>query len=99
MMKMKNTKIIKLDDKRKNIVNYIKNLLEYAQRGEIEKIAVVAILEDKEKKLDTMEKDILLGFYNLSLNEKFYLMSHLQSELSYKLVEENVDNLIEIINK
>ena len=73
--------------------------MEYAERGEIDKIAVVAILENKEKKLDTMDKEILLGFYNLSLNEKFYLLSHLQAELSYKLVEANVDNLIEIINE
>lgn len=88
-------KIIKLDDKRKNIINYIKNLLEYAEKGEINKIAVIAIMENND--IDTMGKDILLGFYNLSLNEKFYLLSHLQAELNYKLIENNIDKLIERI--
>ena len=91
------SEIIRLDDKRKNIINYIKGLLEYAERGEIEKIAVVSFLE--KDKVDSLDKEILLGFYNLTLNEKFYLLAHLQAELNYKLVEENVDNLIEIINK
>ncbi len=88
-------KIIKLDDKRKNIINYIKNLLEYAEKGDINKIAIIAIMENNNT--DTMDKDILLGFYNLSLNEKFYLLSHLQAELNYKLIENNIDKLIERI--
>jgi len=89
------SKIIRLNDKRNNIINYIKELLEYAEKGEIEKIAIVSFLE--KDNIDSMDKEILLGFYNLTLNEKFYLLAHLQAELNYKLVEANVDNLIEYI--
>ena len=91
------SKIIRLNDKRNNIINYIKELIEYAEKGEIEKIAIVSFLE--KDNIDSMDKEILLGFYNLTLNEKFYLLAHLQAELNYKLVEANVDNLIEIINR
>lgn len=91
------SKIIRLDDKKESLVNYLKEILDMAEKGKINKILTIAI--DGAENIDTMKKDIMIGFYDLSLNEKYYLLSHLQAELSYKLVEENVDKLIEIINE
>jgi hypothetical protein len=91
------SKIIRLDDKKESLVNYLKEILDMAEKGKIKKILTIAI--DESENVDTMKKDIMIGFYDLDLNEKYYLLSHLQAELSYKLVETNVDKLIEIINE
>jgi hypothetical protein len=90
-------KIIRLDDKKESLVNYLKEILDMAEKGKIKSILTMAI--DESENVDTMKKDVMIGFYDLSLNEKYYLLSHLQAELSYKLVESNVDKLIEIINE
>lgn len=89
-------KVIRLDDKKESLVKYLKEILDMAEKGKIKKILTMAI--DESENIDTMKKDIMIGFYDLSLNEKYYFLSHLQAELSYRLVETNVDRLIEIIN-
>lgn len=89
-------KIINLDDKKKTLVNWLKEILDMAEKGEIKDIVLACFREDETKQKP--EKEVLTGYFNLDFSEKQYLVAHLQMDLNYKMIESNIDKLIEIIN-
>jgi hypothetical protein len=91
---MKNVnKIIHIKNKQNNLINFIKDLLKKAENGEITKLITVS--DDNNSNDDA----IMTGYYNCSFMDRQLLITTLQLDLSYKMVEANVDKLIEIINE
>jgi hypothetical protein len=90
-------KIIRIEDKQDSLVNYIKKILDMAEKGEIEKIMIASFMKNKVE--DCCVPETLTGYYDLCELEKQYLISSLQTDLSYNVVKANVDDLIEIINE
>lgn len=93
---MKNTKIIRLEEKKDTLVNYLRKILDMAEKGEIEKILIASFLTDKV--IGCSVPETLTGYYDLCDLEKQYLVSSLQIDLNYNIVKANIDDLIEIIN-
>lgn len=100
---MKNTKIIRLEEKKDTLVNYLKKILDMAEKGEIENILIASFLkrEISEAEIvdDCLVHETLTGYYKLCDLEKQYLISALQIDLNYNIVKANIDDLIEIINE
>lgn len=97
MVMMKNTKIIRLEEKKDTLVNYLKKILDMAEKGEIENILIASFL--KRESNDCCVHETLTGYYKLCDLEKQYLISSLQIDLNYNIVKANIDDLIEIINE
>lgn len=95
------SKIIHLEDKKQSLVNYIKKILEMAEKGEIKKIMFASFIKkdllEAEIKNDCLVHEIITGYYNLSQLERQYLIAGLQTDLNFSIVKSNVDDLIEII--
>lgn len=89
-------KVIQLDEKKESLVNYIKKILVMAEKGEIQKLMIASFMANKVD--DCLVPETLTGYYDLCELEKQYLISSLQVDLNYNVVEANVDKLIEIIN-
>lgn len=89
------SKIIRLEDKKDSIINYLKSLLEMAERGEIDNVMVSAFAK-KEK--DDNVPEVLTGYYNLGHLERQYLIASLQTDLAFSSVKANIDELIEVLN-
>ena len=68
-----------------------------AEKGEIEKIMIASFMTKKVD--DCLVPETLTGYYDLCELEKQYLISSLQIDLNYNVIEANVDKLIEIINE
>ena len=96
MKKLKN-KIIRLSDKKESLVNFLKDVLEMAENGEIEKIMIASFKTKKDD--DFLVPEVLTGYYDLEHFERQYLLSSLQMDLAYSVVKSNIDELIEIINR
>lgn len=90
-------KIIRLEDKKDSLINYIKSLLEMAEKGEIDNVMVSAFAAKKQKNDKVAE--VLTGYYNLGHLERQYLIASLQTDLAFSSVKANIDELIEIINE
>lgn len=86
-------KIIRLDDKRDNIINHIKDLLKLAEEG---KISMLMTASDC---IPDGEDVIMTGYYNCDFFQRQLFISAQQMDLAYMMVESNVDKLIEIINE
>ena len=89
------SKIIRLDDKRKTLINYIKDILKMAENEEIEKIMIASFTKNNSNYLP----DVLTGYYKLSIVEKQLLIAGIQSDINLDIVKINIDDIIEIINK
>lgn len=87
-------KIIHIADKQDSLVNFLKDLLKRAENGEITKIMTVS-----DNNLKGEEDTIMSGYYECDFMTRQIFISTLQLDLSYQMVEANVDKLIEFINK
>jgi hypothetical protein len=72
-------------------------ILAMAEKGEIKDIVLACFMESEGKQ--KAEKEVMTGYYNLDFSEKQYLLAHLQMDLNYKMIESNIDKLIEIIDE
>jgi hypothetical protein len=72
--------------KQEDLVSHIEQLLECAKSGEIKNILISA---------EQTTGDVLTGYCNLDVAEKQYMLSHIQVDINYQIVEVNVDKLIE----
>lgn len=93
---MMNTKIIRLEDRKQSLVNYLKKILDMAEKGEIEKFVIASFINKKHD--DCIVPEVLTGYYDVCELEKQYLISALQTDLNFSIVKNNIDDLIEIIN-
>lgn len=85
-------KIIKLDDKKDSIINFIKDLLEKAEKGKIDKLLIASNCTKESQTIWT-------GYYNLTFFEKQIYINTLSLDLNYQMIKVNIDDLIEIINE
>jgi len=83
-------KIIRLESKQHTVVNYLKKLIEMAERGEISNILVASFYKGNK-----IENEVMTGYFELDVIERQILVSTLQTDISYAIVESNIDNLIE----
>ncbi|MFS0591772.1 hypothetical protein AB1L05_09230 [Cytobacillus horneckiae] len=58
-----------------------------AKHGEIKNILIAS--EDK-------EVNAVTGYCNLDVGEKQYLLSHVQVDINYQVVQANIDQLIDV---
>ena len=68
---MKN-KVIEIDSKRDNLVNFLKKILDMAEKGEISKIMIASFLDEK---IDSDAKETLTGYFDLDMLERQLLIS------------------------
>jgi len=87
-------KIIHLKDHKESLVKFIENILQMAKDGKIEKIMIASFSTENK---DGIIPEVLTGYYDLETLEKQFLLSVLQTDLSYFTVEANIDKLIEKI--
>lgn len=85
-------KIIHLKDHQDSLVNFIKDLLKKAENGEI---TMLMTASDDAKN----ENVVMTGYYNCDFFQRQLFVKSQELDLAYKMVEANVDNLIEIINE
>lgn len=78
----------KQEQEQQELIQHIEDLLQAAKNGDIKNFLVSATNRDG---------DIVTGYCNLDIAEKQYLISHVQIDVNYQVVEANVDQLIEII--
>lgn len=84
-------KIIHIQDRQDNLVNFIKDLLKKAENGEITKLMTTSDMKEDDA--------IMTGYYNCDFMDRQLFITTQQLDLNYKMVESNINNLIEFIEE
>lgn len=88
-------KVIQIDEKKDSLIKYLKKILTMAENGEISKILIASFMDNSEPENGACTKEVMTGFYGLDVFEMQYLVSVLQVDVNFKVVEANIDKLIE----
>jgi hypothetical protein len=96
-MMMSTGKIIRLEEKQNTLVNFLKKILEMAEKGEIKKLLIAGFLNESGEIESCVIPDSLTGYFDLTYIERQHLISTLQVDLNYNVVKANIDDLIEYI--
>ncbi|MEC1177627.1 hypothetical protein P9B03_03950 [Metasolibacillus meyeri] len=78
-------KITRISTPQAQIVDVIEQILDLAKRGEIKNIALAAE--------HSSNGEVLTGYANADVNERQYLMSHIQSDITMAIVAANIEEV------
>lgn len=79
-------KLLRFKTDQDRVIDALTELLERAKQGQIKSFVFAASLNDG---------DVATAWSNAELMERAYLITHLQSDITYGVIEANIDKLIE----
>ncbi|GLC88694.1 hypothetical protein [Lysinibacillus piscis] len=78
-------KITRISTPQAQIVDVIEQILDLAKKGEIKNITLAAE--------HSTNGEVLTGYANADVNERQYLMSHIQSDITMAIVAANIEEV------